>query len=567
MAIPRPEHPFPQFQRKDWLSLNGPWEFEIDNARSGRDRRFQDRAHLDSTILVPFCPESALSGVGNTDFMNAVWYQRTLTIPDQWEGKRVYLQFGAVDHHTEVYLNGGLVCVHDGGYTPFSADITDRLQPGENRLTVYAEDDVRSPRQPRGKQSEWYASHGCDYTRVTGIWQTVWLEARPEIHIEQVRYEPDINNACLHLWARVRGGATLTAEAFYEGRPVGRAEAVSTGGTARLCLPLDELHLWEAGQGRLYDLRLTYGDDRADSYFGMRQVRLDGHRFLLNGKSVFQRTVLDQGYYPDGIYTAPNERALIRDIELSLAAGFNGARLHQKVFEPRYLYHCDRLGYLVWGEYGSWGIDLSDRGAAEPLLGSWMEEIQRDYNHPSVIGWCPLNETWDYDGRPQCNEILRLLYQVTKEMDPTRPCIDTSGNFHVVTDIFDVHDYDQNPASFKEKYDRLMTEGVLHDPFSNRQTYRGEAVFLSEYGGIRWSERPGEGWGYGEGPQTPEEFLERYRGLTDALLDNDRLFGFCYTQLYDVEQEQNGLYTYDRRPKFDMDFFRKVNGRKAAIED
>ncbi|MBR2730793.1 MAG: beta-galactosidase, partial [Clostridia bacterium] len=277
----------------------------------------------------------------------------------------------------------------------------------------------------------------------------------------------------------------------------------------------------------------------------------------------------DQGFYPDGIYTARDEAALLHDIELSMAAGFNGARLHEKVFEPRFLYHCDRLGYLVWGEYPNWGIDHSDKTLTPLYLEEWCEAVLRDCNHPAIVGWCPFNETWDFDGRRRDPILLRTIYRMTKRIDPTRPCIDTSGNYHVETDIYDVHDYEQDPAIFKPRYDKLMTEGTLSDHFPDIQHYPGGICFVSEYGGIRWSVQDdnSDAWGYGNAPKTEEEYFARYQGLTDALLDNDRMFAFCYTQLTDVEQEQNGVYTYDRQAKFDIAKYRAKNSRKAAIED
>ena len=285
---------------------------------------------------------------------------------------------------------------------------------------------------------------------------------------------------------------------------------------------------------------------------------------------MFQRLVLDQGFYPDGIYTAPTEEALVKDVELSMAAGFNGARLHQKVFEPLFLYHCDKAGYLVWGEQGCWGLDYSNPAALKYFLPEWMEALERDFNHPAIIGWCPFNETWDYEGRRQDDSLLANVYKMTKLYDTTRPCIDTSGNYHVVTDIYDLHNYEQDPAKFAAIYESFKQGGDLEDNHGYRQTpVKGIPTFISEYGGIKWDEEGVEkdGWGYGAGPATKEEFLNRYKGLTDALLDNPHMFAFCYTQLYDVEQELNGLYTYERKPKFDMDVIKAINARKAAIED
>ena len=568
MTIPRSEHPDPQFQRKDWLNLNGEWDFEFDFGNSGLRAGVLEKDEWSRKINVPFCPESKLSGIEYTDFIAAVWYRKSVTVTEaQLEG-RVLIHFGAVDYETYLYVNGEEAGYHKGGYTSFTFDITEFLTAGENVIAVNARDDVRDPLVPRGKQSELYNSHGCDYTRTTGIWQTVWLEFVPKAYVKSFKLFPDTVNATLGVSAVVEGEGAFKAEAFYDGRLVGSFEKTAAGFVSG-DIKLSETHLWEVGCGRLYDLKITFGGDEISSYFGLRDIRIDGYKVLINGKSVFQRLVLDQGFYADGIYTAPSDEALEKDIRLSLAVGFNGARLHQKVFEPRFLYHCDRLGYIVWGEFGNWGLDYSRDGALEAMLPQWCESVARDFNHPAIVGWCPFNEPWDRDGRKQNDELLRIIYRVTKQLDETRPCIDTSGNFHVETDIFDVHDYEQKVEIFKGNYDRLMTEGVLFERFPDRQEYDGKKpAFVSEYGGIQWSlGSRGDAWGYGNAPKSEQEFIDRYKGLTDALLDNERMFGFCYTQLYDIEQEQNGLYYYDRSPKFDPELFRRINSRKAAIED
>ena len=576
--IPRPEHPKPQFCRADWINLNGKWSFEIDQGRSGTARGLQKAdAKLSSVITVPFCPESVLSGIGNVDFMFGLWYQRTVTLTEQQCAGRVFLHFGAVDHSCTVYINGKQAGTHKGGYVSFKFEITDYVSAGENVITVFAEDDSRDPMLPSGKQSAPYASRGCYYTRTTGIWQTVWLEFTPKAYIKSVKYDTNIDTAQLFLTARVAGSGDFAARAFYEGKEVGSVCAKNVSGQFTVTMDLQEKHLWEVGNGRLYDLELTFGEDKVQSYFGLRSLELSSYRFLINGKSVFQRLILDQGFYPDGIYTAPTDEALQKDIELSMAMGFNGARLHEKIFEERFLYHCDRKGYIVWGEYPNWGLDHSKPESVFGILPEWLEEVQRDYNHPAIVGWCPFNETWDKLNHRQCDDVLRTVYLATKAADPYRPCIDTSGNYHVVTDIYDVHDYEQDPAVFKANYDKLMTEGFLFDKVNQRhpqprQFYKGGPAFVSEYGGIRWAAGENDtskcsSWGYGKDVEGAEDFLRRYKGLADALLDNSCMFGLCYTQLTDVEQEQNGLYTYDRKPKFPPEVLRPMMARKAAIED
>lgn len=569
--IPRTEHPNPQFERNDWTNLNGVWEFEIDYGKSGIEREFYKRGSFNDKIIVPFCPESELSGVGCKDFMAAVWYRRTIELTEKQLDGRIILHFGAVDYETVVYINHKEVGRHFGGYTSFSFDITEFAFEGENVITVCAIDDVRSGRQPSGKQSDRYNSYDCSYTRTTGIWQTVWLEYVPNKYIKNVRFYPDVNNCKVSVQAELYGAGKLDIQTFYNGKNTGKASVYSDGGIVCLEIPLIEKHLWECGNGRLYDVMLRFENDKVKSYFGLRNIFFDGVKFLLNGKSVFQRLVLDQGFYPKGIYTASTEDELVRDIELSLAAGFNGARLHEKVFEPRFLYHCDRLGYMVWGEYANWGFDHTNADGLSGFLNEWREAVERDFNHPSIIAWCPFNETWDLSGRPQDDRILKTVYKETKALDFTRPCIDTSGHYHVLTDIFDVHDYDQNPKTFMERYKKFECDEVCEyfdNRISGRQRYRGEPFCISEYGGIQWDENgDSNGWGYGDAPKTKEEFLLRLKGLTDVLLDNSRIFGFCYTQLYDVEQEINGLYTYQRESKFDSMILRKIIGRKAKIEE
>lgn len=587
MNIPRAEHPNPQWERETWKNLNGPWEFEFDFGCSAVERRLWEKKRFDREILVPFCPESRLSGIGYTDFISGVAYRRNFELSQEELSGRVLLHFGAVDYEASVYVNGTLVGSHKGGYTSFCFDITKHVAPGPNTLFVAVKDDVRSGLQPKGKQAHLYASSGCDYTRTTGIWQTVWLEFVPERHIQSAKYYPDPANGKVTVTGLVQGQGTLQLTALWEDKPVGEAALSVEDGFFTAQLDLSETHLWEPGKGGLYTLLLSFGEDRVKSYFGLRTAKFQGRKFLLNGKSLFQRFVLDQGFYPDGIYTAPTEEDLVKDIQLSFAAGFNGARLHEKVFEARFLYHCDRLGYLVWGEYPNWGLDHAHPLSTETYLNQWSEAVERDFNHPAIIGWCPFNETWGYREEREKNALLTSLYKLTKRLDPTRPCIDSSGNYRVLSEVYDIHDYDQDTQSFQARWDGLTdrireTGGVIpaEDPFFNsapegpsgrapffNQPYDNQPIFVSEYGGIRWPDDTVEGWGYGNAPATPEEFFARYKGLTEALLNNPEIFGFCYTQLYDVEQEVNGLYTYGRAQKFDISLIQKINQQKAAIED
>ena len=577
MDIPRPEYPRPQMVRDRWLNLNGRWAFEFDPGRSGMQRGLPAAEALRGEILVPYCPESRLSGLADVDFHPGVWYRRTFRLPADWEGGRVLLHVGAVDHDAWVWVNGHLAGQHRGGFTPLEMDVTAHLVRGENVVTIHAQDETRDPLVAGGKQCPDYASRRCHYTRTTGLWQTVWLEPVPQTYIRRLRMTPDLPGGRLLLDVHLGGtpaGGRVVARATLEGVAVGEAEAHTAGGVARLVVPIADPQPWAPGSPTLYDLQVSYegaggARDAVGSYAGLRDVELGERAILLNGAPLFQRLVLDQGFYPDGVFTAPSDEALCNDIAISQGLGFNGARLHQKVFEPRFLYWADRMGYLVWGEFPSWGLDVSRPAALEVFLPQWLEAVERDYNHPALVGWCPLNETQP----DQDPDVVRSIYRVTKAIDATRPTIDTSGYQHVETDIYDVHDYNQDVESFRARYDAFARG---EEPFRNRAErdapYLGQPYFVSEYGGIWWNpaQQDERGWGYGgvdARPRSPEEFLARYAGLTGALLENPRMCAFCYTQLYDVEQEVNGLYTYDRTPKFDPSLVRRINAAKAAIEE
>ena len=576
MSIPRPEHPNPQFERENWVNLNGEWEFELDRGVSGIDRKFYERNSLDSRITVPFCPESVLSGIGNTDYLNCVWYLKRVRIEKC--DKRVILHFGAIDYESYIYINHKQVYHNIGGYVGFGIDITEYVVFGEENVITVCAKDGHPNGKASGKQCENYYSIECCYTRTTGIWQTVWLEYVEKSYIKGVKYFSSIEQQNVQIEVESVGSAEFKAVAYYNKKNVGEVNAALSSGISRVTLNLSELHLWEAGNGRLYDLELTYGNDRVKSYFGIRSTAFDNRNYLLNGKSVFLRTVLDQGFYKDGIYTAKSDVELKRDILLSLDAGFNGARLHQKVFEPRFLYHCDRLGYLVFGESANAHLDYSDMNQLTPFLLEWQREIARDFNHPSIIGWCPLNETWDWENRHQNDDFVRAMYYTTKAMDSTRPCIGTSGNYQVVSDIYDLHDYIQSVDDFKSIYlaptQREMMENYDKHPwhrgivkYQKSTDYMDMALYLSEYGGIQWDTDKVGGWGYGNAPKTEEEFFERFEGLTSALINCPYVCGFCYTQLYDIEQEVNGLYTYERKPKFDMTKIKSIIQEERKIKE
>ena len=568
-ALPRPEHPRPDSYRTNWMSLNGEWQDGFARGKaSGQD--------LEGRITVPFCPESKLSGLnwGNTNYFENAWYRRMIELPASMTGKRVLIHFGAVDYKTWVYVNGQQAGIHVGGGVAFAFEITKLLHAGQNEVVVRIFDSLRSGSQPGGKQSP-VKSEGCNYTRTTGIWQPVWLEAVGESYVEGFSVVPDPDHSRVLIEADVNGvdnDVKLVADAYADGKLVGSDSSSGTWRNHRLVVNLKKKKLLEPGSPFLYDLKfsLYHGNEKVDevgSYFGLRKVSIDGRRILINDKPVFQRLILDQGFYPDGIWTAPSEEALKHDIEMSMAAGYNGARLHQKVFEPRFLYWADKLGYMVWGEFPNWGFNYNPAAYAA-YLSEWTEEVIRDRNHPSIVGWCPFNETGD-----KASELQQLVWHTTKAVDPTRPLLETSGYTHSLAnaEVRDSHDYEDKPGVMRKHWNEFFNghsgKSGMPQRYSTSVARGGDLgvpYMISEIGGIGWGTEGG--WGYGNAPKEFDQFSVRYQGTLEALLDNPNLFGFCYTQLTDIEQERNGLYYYDRRPKFDLAKLHAITTRTAAYE-
>ncbi len=618
MQIPRPEYPRPQCVRTEWLNLNGEWQFEIDASDSGYERGLHQQG-LAGHILVPFCPESELSGIGNTDFMPAVWYRRTVAIPTAWAGKRVLLHFQACDYDTTVWANGMEVVRHRGGFTPFTADLSTIATGGQEvTIVVRARDDNR-PSQPRGKQSTKYENYSVFYTRTTGIWQTVWMESVADCYLKRPRITPDLANGIFRLeqpLSQNRPGLRLRATLHDDHGEITSAICradLDFAPRLDLTIPEDRQRPWSPHDPFLYDLAIElvdhHGDvvDRVTSYAGLRAIAIDGTRVKLNGQPLFQRLVLDQGYYPDGIMTAPTDEALRRDIDLSMAAGFNGARLHQKVFEERFLYHADRLGYLVWGEFADWGCSgfgpMHDhQQPAITYAAQWLEALERDYSHPAIIGWCALNETAQRlsDRITPLDDATRALFLAVKAMDRSRPVLDTSGYAHRVpeSDVYDSHDYiyeqdfHEGLETFRQRHAGLPTGTPFLNPNPARVgmvwgstqpvvwsiPYRGQPYFVSEFGGFKWNpatapksatenlQQRTTSWGYGADPVSLDDFYHRFGATCDLLLHDPHMFGYCYTQLTDVFQEENGIFFFDRSSKFDLERLRAIQQRTAAIE-
>jgi beta-galactosidase/beta-glucuronidase len=520
------------------VSLNGEWEFG-----AGPAERFDRR------ILVPFCPQSELSGIHSVVQGDVVWYRRRFDAP---KAERLLLHFGAVDYRATVWVNGEEVARHEGGHTPFSANITRVVHDGDNVVVVRAEDPLADKTIPRGKQYWKQPTESIFYTPTTGIWQTVWLEPLPERAIEYLRITPDFDAREVEL--EIGGEGPKRATVAFDGKQVGEWN----GDGSKTRIALGEFHPWSPEDPQLYDLDAWCGSDHVASYFGLRKVETKHGRFWLNGAAYVQRLILDQGYFPGGLLTAATDGDLRRDIELAKAMGFNGARKHQKVEDPRWLYWADRLGFLVWAEMANFH---EHSAAAESRMASeWEETVQRDRDHPSIVAWVPLNESFGFTGVQNAAQAQyqNRLYRLTHELDGTRPVVSNDGWLQATTDLCTLHDYSVAPV-LRERYKTLESalEPTAREepPYLPGYAYRGEPIVVSEFGGVALAGSSGFGWSEAAGAG---ELLETYRGMVEALMQPGPVEGFCYTQLTDTEQEQNGLLTFDRRPKLDPGRIRRV---------
>jgi beta-galactosidase/beta-glucuronidase len=574
---PRPEYPQPQFQRADWRSLNGAWEFEFDDRNIGLDEQWAESGRAFSrSILVPFCFESALSGIGETGYHPYVWYRRAIAVPAEWRGRRVLLHFGAVDYKATVWVNGRYAGEHEGGHTPFRMDITRLLEPEDNAVTVRVEDHPTDRYLPRGKQHWQQKSESIFYTRTSGIWQSVWVEAVGDSYLDRVKVEPTLDGTVTFEARIARPSEDLQFVVAVRDAEivVATSMAVIDGPGATAAIAIRDPKRWSAKHPNLYDaiFEIRRGGevlDRVQSYFGIRSVGVQDGRVTLNGEPIYLKMVLDQGYWPDSNITPPSDEAIREDIQLTKEMGFNGVRKHQKIEDPRFLYWADRMGLLVSAEMAN--AYLYDDTYVARITREWIEAVQRDYNHPSIIMWVPLNESWGVpnaaDARQRSH--MRAMYELTKSLDPTRLVIDNDGWEHTgCTDLMAIHDYSRNGERLYLRYKDLPASQVPLPYMSKLYMapgceYNGSPLYLSEFGGVAYipeCERvPENSWGYDGIEPDEETALQRIRGLYQAIARLPRFAGICYTQLCDVEQEINGILTYDRRPKFDLKEIKRIN--------
>ena len=570
MTIPRSEYPRPQFKRENWLCLNGEWEFSIGEKT------------FDKKIIVPYACETALSEIEDKGFHKTVWYRKVFSLPKEMAGKKILLHFGAVDYQCDLWVNGHYIRSHVGGQVGFEVDITDAvLEDGGNIIELKVFDDYTDLEMPRGKQYWQLHSRGIFYSRTTGIWQTVWLEAVDPLYLIRCRITPEFDDRAVRFEYQLsQVASSVSFDITFQGAEAAGLTVSPKSCKGNVTVRLDQTGLqigsflddmvWTPETPNLFDVRITVCDengvtDTVDSYFGMRKVSIENGKFMLNNKVYYQKLILDQGYWESSLMTAPTDEDFIKDIELTKAMGFNGARKHQKVEDPRYLYHADRLGLLVWGEIGA--AKVYSREYAHRIYGEWMESVERDYNHPCIVAWVPLNESWgvpeikvDKFQQAHCNAMLYM----TKSIDNSRIVIDNDGWEHTCGDLLTIHDYTSS-AELLQKHMESLESILAITPdgkpmYADGYSYAGQPIMVTEYGGVKYAPQSEleRSWGYCE-ENDLSAYTRKYAALTKVIQNAPLVQGYCYTQLTDIENEENGLLTYQRGIKIPLETIRMIN--------
>lgn len=585
----RTEYPRPQFVRSDWTNLNGKWKFKFDDEGLGMEEKwFLNTTEFDKEIIVPFVYQSEMSGINEQGNHEIVWYKKEFNATGT-ENDEVILHFGAVDYQTDVFVNGQKVGNHVGGHTTFSFNITPFLEENQNVLILRVYDPRKTEFIPRGKQIWEDEPHSIWYTNTTGIWQTVWLESVNKEHIKSIYFTPDVDQGQVKVKTYIQGDVQnkkLEIKISFQGEVVLKSDFDVLKNIHTAIFDIHQHTIfrtshhhngwhWTPETPNLFDVEMKLIEegvalDTVSSYFGMRKVHTENGLVYLNNKPYYQKLVLDQGYWPKSLMTAPSDDALKFDIEVSKDMGFNGCRKHQKVEDPRFLYWADKLGFLVWGESAS--AQYFDESSIAVVTNEWLEIIERDYNHPSIVTWVPFNESWgvnDIGRDTQQQHYTLALYHMIHGLDTTRPVISNDGWEMTLSDIGAVHHYGHGEIDDKAKYERFKTElrtlgDILESRSANRSIYangfkhQGEPILLTEFGGIGYKKDDQDGWGYST-VDTDEHYLSEYKRVLDAVYESEIISGFCYTQLYDVEQEINGLLTYDRTPKVEINKIKEIN--------
>jgi len=581
--IPRKEYPRPQFERTEWINLNGEWNFKFDKDNNGEKQKwYRNTEVFDKKIIVPFTYETKASGIGEEGFCPNVWYQKRITIPSEFERKKIVLHFQAADYVTKCWVNGSFVGERKGGQIAFSFDITNYVNETNELNIVVKNEDSQSCFQPRGKQRWLDINYGCWYVQTTGIWQTVWLEFLNEAYVESVKITPDIDTESVEFSCKIAGNVDfdliLKTSISYKGQQIKVVDQSVSRSNLTLSINIaSEFHPWRVVHWspqapNLYDVEFTlYKDgeiiDNVKSYFGMRKISIENGNILLNNSPLYQKLLLDQGYWGESHLTPPSEEAIIEDIDKTLEMGFNGVRKHMKVEDQRYLYWADRKGLLVWSEMAA-TYEFSDE-AIQNFTEEWIEVVKQQYNHPSIITWTPFNESWGVkniftDTKQQ--KFTEGIYHLTKAIDSMRPVIVNDGWEHTVSDIITLHDYVEYGDEFASRYydkEKVVTNNIAFNKHKHAMAkgykYQGQPIIISEYGGIAFNSE--KGWGYGNQVKSEEDFLHRFESITQAIKDSPYISGYCYTQITDVQQEVNGLLDEERNPKVDVNKIREINSK------
>lgn len=584
----RRAHPRPQFIRESWQLLDGEWGFSFDDKKIGIEKRWFNGFESTHQIKVPFTYETKLSGIFDSSHHQVVWYQKKIQINEK---KAKSILFEGVDYFSQVWLNGHLIGTHQGAYERFEFELSDFLVEGENLIVVRVEDSLACE-QPRGKQRWLKDNFGCWYIQTTGIWKSVWIE--DHLHsqrLQQVKMTPDFENDQIIfeplLHDRVAARDTtyeLEIDVSFEEVLVNRCRVTLSHEIQQIILDtrIKEdacwgTKVWRPEQPNLYDVTFRLWDhqgqlvDCVDSYFGMRKISIEKGQVLLNNQKLYQRLILDQGYWAESGITPPSIEAMEKDIDQILALGYNGLRKHQKVEDERFLYLCDEKGVLVWSEMASTYVfnDL----AVENFTDEWRAIVQQNYNHPSIITWVPFNESWGIKGvksDKKQQQFTEMIYHLTKTIDPNRPVITNDGWVHTISDILTLHDYEEFGERFTNRYkDKDKITGNEYQfneewyAFADGYEYKGQPVIISELGGIAFTSNEKENWGYGSQVSTQDDFLKRFDKIHESIQKIPYLVGYCYTQLTDVEQEINGLLDVNRTSKLPVSRIREINERRT----
>ena len=584
------DYPRPQFVRGNWTNLNGTWDFAFDDQNVGEAEKWYNDFKGDLKIEVPYTYETKMSGIGDETRHDQIWYHRTIRV----DGKRLQthnyiLHFEGSDFVTKLWVNGQYAGDHRGGYARFSFDITNLLHDGENELTVKVEDSF-DMQQPRGKQRWMDYNFLCFYVQTTGIWKTVWSEYVPKSNIASVKMTPNLSDSSLELEYNVsapesafNGDLMVETTVTFKDQLISKTITALTSAHQKVSIDMttrcdlgykNVVHTWSPSIPNLYDItfRLLEGYkvlDEVGSYAAMREIRIDKGNVLLNNRLLYQRLILDQGYWKDSHLTPPSEEALIEDIDKIKALGYNGLRKHQKTEDERFLYWCDVKGMLVWCESPS-AYRFSDYAVTE-FMTEWSEIVKQNYNHPCIITWTPINESWGIT-EVQTNRMQQwfteAVYYLTKSLDKMRPVIVNDGWVHTISDIITLHDYEPSGERFRDRYTDHKDEIVSRELYFNKAMaafadgyeYKGQPILISEFGGIAFT-GDDSGWGYGGKVNSKEDFIKRFDSIVTAVKELPYSCGYCYTQVTDVQQEINGLMDIDRNYKIEPEIIREINER------